>query len=164
MGITVRKTYGAGKLLQAEPTPFAKPLTEVQCSQYALDRPAVAAVLPGCGSAAEVEAAMAYLGATDEQRDYAEILQTAPNDFAGSCVYCSHCQPCPVEIDIASVNRYLDIARLDQDNIPPSVRQHYAHLKVHGGDCIACGSCEGRCPFGVQVIQNMAQARQIFGR
>lgn len=163
VGITVMKTYGAGKLLQAEHTPFSAPLTEAQCIQYALDRPAVAAVLPGCRGAAQVEAAMAYFAASDEERDYSAILQAAPNDFAGNCVYCNHCQPCPAGIDIASANRYLDIARLDKANIPPSVRQHYSHLAAHGGDCISCGSCEERCPFGVPVIENMAAAAQIFG-
>ena len=29
--------------------------------------------------------------------------------------------------------------------------------------CIACGSCEERCPFGVHIIENMAAAHRIFG-
>ena len=69
-----------------------------------------------------------------------------------------------MEIDIAAVNKYLDIARLDEDNIPPSIRSHYAGLSHSGGDCIACGSCEERCPFGVQVMEHMRQAREVFGK
>jgi NAD-dependent dihydropyrimidine dehydrogenase PreA subunit len=61
------------------------------------------------------------------------------------------------------VNKYLDIAALDEKNIPPSIAQHYKALNAHGSDCIACGSCEKRCPFGVPVIKNMKQAAGLFG-
>ena len=81
----------------------------------------------------------------------------------GSCVYCNHCQPCPAGIDIVAVHKYLDIARLDTGNIPPSVRQHYQALDAAGADCVACGECEARCPFGVPVTANMVQAAQLLG-
>ena len=90
-------------------------------------------------------------------------MKTLRNDFRGNCVYCSHCQPCPAGIDIAAVNKYLDIARLDADRVPPSIRSHYAGLAHGGKDCIGCGHCERRCPFGVAVIENMAAAAEIFG-
>lgn len=163
VGITVMKTLGAGKLISPEHTPFAKPLTVGQCIHYALTRPAVASVMVGCQSRAQVEEAVAYLDLDDAGRDYAPVLHTLKTDFAGSCVYCSHCQPCPVGIDIAGVNKYLDIARLDPANVPPSIHSHYAALTPGGEACIACGACEKRCPFGVPIIRNMASAAQMFG-
>lgn len=163
VGITVMKTLGAGKLISAEHTPFDQPLTVAQCMHYALTRPAVASVLLGCQSRAEVLDAVRYLDLSDAQRDYTHVMDTLRNDFAGNCVYCSHCQPCPAGIDIAAVNKYLDIARLDPDHVPPSVRSHYAGLAHSGKDCIGCGACEKRCPFGVPIIQGMAQAAEIFG-
>lgn len=163
VGITVMKTLGAGKLVSPEHTPFEAPMTTAQCIHYALSRPAVSSVLLGCNSAAEVTDALGYLTATDEARDYGPFLGTLKKDFRGHCVYCSHCQPCPAQIDIAAVNKYLDIARLTPDAVPPSIKSHYAALS-HGGDsCIACGSCETRCPFGVPIIQNMAEAAQLLG-
>jgi predicted aldo/keto reductase-like oxidoreductase len=80
----------------------------------------------------------------------------------GNCVYCNHCLPCPAEINIAAVNKYLDIALLDEKNIPPSVMSHYRNLERRGSDCTACGSCEERCPFSVQVVQNMKKAQAIL--
>ena len=162
IGITVMKTLGAGKLISAEHTPFEKPMSVAQCIHYALTRPAVASTLVGCQTAAEVAEAMRYLDLSDEERDYSPVLGTQRNDFKGNCVYCSHCQPCPAGIDIAAVNKYLDIARLDEAHIPPSIASHYASLSAKGSDCIACGSCEGRCPFGVPVIENMAKAAKLF--
>ena len=107
--------------------------------------------------------AVRYLDMSDEERDYTGALGSLRNDFRGNCVYCGHCQPCPVEIDIATVNKYLDIARLDRSTAQPSLRSHYQGLKATGKDCIACGSCEERCPFGVPVIQNMSEAEQLLG-
>jgi predicted aldo/keto reductase-like oxidoreductase len=163
VGITVMKSLGAGKLISAENTPFQKPMTVAQCIHYALARPAVASVLLGCKTSAEVLDAVHYLDTSDSERDYTPVLGTLRNDFRGNCVYCSHCQPCPAEIDIAAVNKYLDIARLDEGNIPPSIRSHYAGLVHGGGDCIGCGNCESRCPFDVPIIDNMVAAACIFG-
>ncbi len=162
VGITVMKTLGAGKLLSAEHTPFQKPMTMAQCIHYALTRPAVASAMLGCQTGNEVLDAIRYLDASDDERDYTPLLGTLRNDFRGNCVYCSHCQPCPAEIDIAAVNKYLDIARLDEGNIPPSIRSHYSGLSHGGGACIGCGNCESRCPFDVPIIDNMAAAARIF--
>ncbi len=162
VGITVMKTLGAGKLISPEHSPFKKPMTVAQCIHYALTRPAVASVMLGCQTRAEVLDAVKYLDMDDSERDYAPIMDTLRNDFKGNCVYCSHCQPCPAGIDIAAVNKYLDIARLDESNIPPSIRSHYAGLAHNGKDCAGCGSCEKRCPFGVPVIRNMAAAARLF--
>ena len=163
IGITVMKTLGAGKLISPEHTPFAKPLSVPQCIHYALSRPTVASALIGCKTASEVGEAMKYLDAGDSEKDYADILSSTRNDFKGSCVYCSHCQPCPVEIDIAAVNKYLDIARLNKENIPASIKSHYLSLAHTGGECIECGSCEARCPFGVHIIDDMKEAAVLFG-
>lgn len=162
VGITVMKTLGAGKLISPAHTPFAQPMTVAQCIHYALTRPAVASVMLGCSSGAEMLDALRYLHTSDEQRDYSHIYGTLRNDFRGNCVYCSHCQPCPSEIDIAAVNKYLDIARLDEAQIPPSIRSHYASLAHGGSECIQCGSCEKRCPFGVPIIQRMSDAARLF--
>lgn len=163
IGITAMKTLGAGKLISAEHTPFAQPLTVAQCMHYTLTRPAVTSVLLGCQSSTEILDAIKYLNMNDSERDYTHVMNTLRNDFAGNCVYCSHCQPCPAKIDIATVNKYLDIAKLDDQNVPPSICSHYAGLTHSGKDCIKCGSCEKRCPFGVKIIDNMASAARIFG-
>ena len=163
VGISVMKALGAGKLISAEHTPFSKPMTVAQCIHYALSRPAVCSVLPGCQTGDEVRDIMTYLDTPAEEKDYTEFLDAMESDFRGNCVYCGHCAPCPADIDIAAVNRYLDIAKLDTANVPPSIRSHYGSLAAHGGDCIGCGSCEKRCPFGVPVIEQMKEAKDIFG-
>jgi len=162
IGITVMKTFGAGKLISKEHTPFEKPMTIPQCINYALSRPAIACILPGCQTALEVQELMKYFGTSESERDYTDVLSSGINDFKGSCVYCSHCQPCPVEIDIASVMKLLDIARLDKNNIPPTVKSHYRNLDHKGDECTKCGQCQERCPFDVPIIQNMAEVSVLL--
>lgn len=162
VGITVMKTLGGGKLISPEHSPFARPLTVAQCAHYALSRPAVASALLGSRSPEEVAEAMRYFDLSDDEKDYAPALASLRNDFRGNCVYCGHCQPCPAEIDIAAVNKYLDIARLDTARVPPSIRSHYQHLAHGGAECVACGNCEERCPFGVPVIENMRDAERLL--
>ncbi|MCL2058861.1 MAG: aldo/keto reductase [Oscillospiraceae bacterium] len=162
IGITVMKTLGAGKLLNAKQSPFASPMTVPQCIEYALTRPAVAAALPGCKTAEEVRGVMAYFTCTEEERDYSHVLSAARNDFRGNCLYCSHCQPCPAGIDIAAVMKCLDVAALDEGNIPASVRSLYSSMQKCGADCVRCGSCESRCPFGVQIMDSMEKAVKLL--
>jgi len=158
VAITVMKTLGAGKLISAEHTPFAGPMTVAQCIHYALTRPAVVSALVGCASREEVIEAASYLDKTEAERDYSALLQDYQGDFKGHCVYCNHCLPCPVQINIAGVHKYLDIAMLDEANIPPSVASHYRALERYASDCTSCGSCENRCPFSVPIIKNMKRA------
>lgn len=162
--ITVMKPLGAGVLLSAERSPFGAALTPVQCIHYALTRPAVASVLVGCRTPQEVHAAAAYEDASQEERDYAAVLsKSAPYSLQGRCMYCNHCLPCPARIDIAQVNKYLDLALLGQP-VPETVTAHYLALEAHGSDCIGCGSCEDNCPFAVPVRERMEKAARIFGR
>jgi len=160
--ITVMKTLGAGKLISPQHTPFSAPLTVPQCIHYALTRPAVVSVLIGCSTPKQVEEAVNYLNASEEERDYSGLVSEFQGSMKGSCVYCNHCLPCPSKINIASVNKYLDIALLDEENIPPSIISHYRALEHHGSDCIACGSCEERCPFSVPVAKRMKKAEALF--
>ena len=163
VALTVMKTLGAAKLLSTEFSPFSRPLSVVQCIHYALTRPAVVSALLGCSEVKHVEEALSYLSATAEEKDYSDIVSDFQGSMKGSCVYCSHCQPCPVEIDIAQVMKNLDIARLDEGNIPTGVHKAYGDLKNRGSACTACGSCEKRCPFSVPIIENMKAAATLFG-
>ncbi len=163
VGLTVMKPYAGGRLFDAARSPFGVALTPVQCIHYCLTRPAVAAVMAGYDTPEHVEAAVAYEDASGEEKDYASVLAKAPrNTFGqGECTYCGHCKPCPVGIDIAMVNKYYDLATM-QEEVPATVREHYLALEHHADECIGCKSCEGRCPFGVKIAERMKKAAELF--
>ncbi len=162
VGITVMKVFGGGDLL-SDQSPAGRAMTVPQCIHYALTRPAAASVMVGAHSEKELADALYYEKALQAERDYASVFATFPKiSWKGHCMYCGHCAPCPKKIDIATVTKFSNLASA-QGFIPETVREHYASLTAKAGDCIACGACEKRCPFGVDVIRNMRRAKEIFG-
>ncbi len=163
VGITVMKAFGGGDLLDASLSPAQKALTAKQCLHYALTRPAVATVLAGAHTVEQLKESVSYETASDEEKDYALAFASFPNiNWKGHCMYCSHCAPCPKHIDVASVTKFLNLAKA-QGEVPETVREHYGLLSHHAGECIQCGACESRCPFEVSIVENMKAARQMFG-
>lgn len=163
VGLTVMKPYAGGRLFDAARSPFGVALTPVQCIHYCLTRPAVAAVMAGYDTPEHVEEAAAYETAADEKRDYASVLAHAPRHTfgQGACTYCGHCKPCPANIDIAMVNKYYDLAVM-QDEVPAAVREHYFALAHRADECVGCRACEARCPFGVEIAGRMKKAAELF--
>ncbi len=83
----------------------------------------------------------------------------AAQEQNGVCIYCGHCQPCPADIDIGAVNRYMDLANHGDE----LAKDHYLKLARHASDCLGCGSCERRCQSHVKVRERMKQASELFG-
>ena len=74
-----------------------------QCIHYALNRPAVASVMSGVRSIEDLRKTLAYEEADEQERDYAAALASFPRiRWEGNCMYCGHCAPCTVGIDVAS--------------------------------------------------------------
>lgn len=163
VGIDVMKVYGGGDLLSEKNSPFGKPLTAVQAIEYALTRPGVAAVMVGAKNRDEIAEAVSWCDSPKELRDYTAVL-TGLDRFSwhGHCMYCGHCAPCSSKIDIAAVNKFYNLTEA-QGEIPETVREHYKALDHHASECIECGVCETRCPFGVEIIKGMRLAAERFG-
>lgn len=162
-GITVMKPFAGGRLLDAEKSPFGVAMTASQCIAYCLDRPAVASVMAGLKGPDQLEDALRYYTDSEEALNYASILSTAPqHSYVGRCIYCGHCQPCVVGINIVTVNKFYDLATM-QPEVPASVQAHYDALSAKASDCIGCASCEPNCPFGVPIAQKMADTAALLG-
>ena len=175
VGVVAMKPYAGGKLLSGESklqmnrylsggasVKVAREglITPVQCLSYVLSQVGVSVALPGCRSVAHVQAALAYLEASPQERDYTGILSAFEQYVEGECVYCNHCLPCPSQIDIGQVMRLLDQA---QGGAEEAARAGYALLNAKAGDCIQCAACVERCPFGVDPMAAMASAAALFG-
>ena len=158
VGISVMKPFSGGQLLRADLSPFGKALTPYQCIRYCLERPGVLTVLAGAQSVREVEALLAYYDQADEETDYSMIASFAPPQAGGKCVYCNHCRPCPMGIDIGLVNKYYDLAAAGDK----MALQHYRGLSKSAGDCTGCGHCDRRCPFSVRQSERMQEIRAFM--
>ncbi len=163
VGITVMKGFFGGRLFDKAQSPFGVTFTPSQLIHYSLTRPGVASILCGFDTPEQVDAALAYETASAEEKDYASVLATAPlHAYRGQCTYCGHCKPCPMEIDIAMVNKLYDLAAA-QKEVPQSVAAHYRALAHTASECIGCRGCEERCPFGVEVADRMERTAALFG-
>lgn len=163
VGITVMKGFFGGRLFDKARSPFGAAFTPSQLIHYSLTRPGVASILCGFDTAEQVDAALAYETASEEEKDYASVLASAPlHSYRGQCTYCGHCKPCPMEIDIAMVNKLYDLAAA-REEVPQSVAAHYRTLAHTASECVGCRGCEERCPFGVEVADRMERTAALFG-
>ena len=158
VGISVMKAFSGGQLLDAKTSPFGKALTEYQCMQYALDKPGVLTVLPGVRSKNDLLRILGFCEAEAAERDYSVIGTFAPQEAEGVCVYCNHCQPCPVGLNVGLINKYYDLA-VAGDHL---AREHYYKLEKKAEACIKCGHCNKRCPFHVDQAARMERIHAYF--
>jgi len=159
IGISCMKPFSGGQLLDASLSPFGKALTPYQCIRYALDKPGVLTVLPGASDFAEVEALLEYYNKSEEELDYSVIGTFAPAEAKGKCVYCNHCKPCPMGLDIGLINKYYDLTKAGD----AMAREHYRTLEKTAKDCVGCGHCDSRCPFHVAQSERMTEIAEYFG-
>lgn len=155
IGISVMKPFSGGQLLDEKQSPFGKALTQYQCIRYCLDKPGILTVLPGAQSVQEVNTLLAYYDQPEEATDYSVISSFAPPQASGKCVYCNHCKPCPVGIDIGLVNKYYDLAKAGD----AMAIEHYRTLEKNADDCVGCGHCDSRCPFSVKQSERMQEIK-----
>lgn len=158
IGISVMKPFSAGQLLDARTSPFGKALSMYQCIQYALDKPGVLTVLPGIRNVEDVRQLLRFFDVPAEEKDYSIIGTLTPQDMNGICVYCNHCQPCPMGLDIGLINKYYDLTLAGDE----MAKEHYRNLSVHADACVKCGHCESRCPFHVKQETRMKEISEYF--
>ena len=83
-----------------------------------------------------------------------------------------------IEVLMFSVNPCYDLQPASEDieelwaeknyeehlvNMDPERQEHYEVLPHHAGG-IRCGACETRSPFKMEIMENMRQAAEIFGK
>lgn len=163
IGLVVMKTFGGGRLLDAEKSPLGFAMTPLQCITYVLDKPAVSCALTGARTVDDLMASLAWLTATDEDMDYSQAIAAYERKQDHGCVYCGHCGPCKVGIDIAEVNRLLDeVNKYSGIDVPEDLQEQYNALAHKASECTMCGSCETRCPFNVSIRERMKMAARTF--
>ena len=164
VGITIMKPFGGGVLCQ--PTPDGARLSPVKCLLYAMADPFVATVSPGVDSLEQLEedatAGRPDLQLTDEER--VELEQEGLRWGEFFCRQCRYCLPCSEDIAIPKVMKLLETRRSADagSKAAEAAEKAYGDLAVKPSDCIACGDCEARCPYGFPVAERMSEAAQLF--
>jgi predicted aldo/keto reductase-like oxidoreductase len=134
-------------------------VTPVQCLSYALSQAGICSAVTGVTNLEELDGCLRYFDASREERDYSALLQEFQGSPEGQCIYCDHCLPCPVGIEIGQVIRLLETA---SGGITGRLRAAYQQLGDGAHECTRCGECLDRCPFGVDIVAKMDEAAATF--
>lgn len=121
--------------------------------------PIVAVVLPGCRDVGDLKQVLTYFDES-EKKNYDLINNNKINeDSIVKCVYCSHCQPCPQNLDIALINKYYDLSVLGDE----LAYNHYKSLDIKASHCIDCKKCDSLCPFNIYPSKRIKDICKFFG-
>lgn len=156
VGLVAMKAYHGGILFDIDGRPSG--ITPAQCLSYVYSLP-VATAVPGPKSAEEMRAALHYLEATAEEKDYRSAAVDLPRLLHGKCVYCHHCLPCPVDIPVGWMMWLVDMAAR---GTVEEARPIYESFHTDVSACTECGECVARCPFGVDIMAGLRKAAELF--
>ncbi|MDD1776192.1 MAG: aldo/keto reductase [Candidatus Methanomethylicus sp.] len=131
-----------------------------RCLSYTLSQIGVSSAVAGVRKLSELDEILSYGNAAPEEKDFSGLLKDFQQYSAGECVYCDHCLPCPMNIEIGEVLRLLDAT---SGGVTARIRKDYGALGAKASDCNGCGACSDRCPFSVDVEVEMQRAKDILG-
>lgn len=81
--------------------------------------------------------------------------------LAGSfCRGCGYCLPCPANIPIDTANRLSYL--LERSPWKPYMNDEWEEKMNRIDDCIQCGACASRCPYGLKPYETLPAQRDFF--
>lgn len=121
-------------------------------------------VIPGMAEIREAEQNLAAVENTapltrEELAAMEEIRKDLGTNF---CRRCNYCAPCSAGIAIPAV--FLLEGYLSRYGLADWAKMRYAGMEKTASDCIQCGACEPRCPYGLSIRDMMKAVAEKFGK
>jgi predicted aldo/keto reductase-like oxidoreductase len=135
------------------------------------NKPEVSLVLSGMSTLEQVQENLASAERSGVGRltaDEARLIDRVRAEYKRlspiPCTKCGYCLPCPNGVQIPVNFELYNNATLYQGNTVTLCRNLYASLpeSARAGACVACGTCEERCPQQIPVGAMMERVRQHF--
>ena len=132
--------------------------------RYVCANPDVTVTIPGMADPTELEQNLAAVNdvsplTQEEIAGFAAVRSALGTQF---CRRCNYCQPCSAGINISGV--FLFEGYLSRYGLADWAKERYASLDKKASDCIGCGACESRCPYGLPIRKMLKQAAVKFGK
>jgi predicted aldo/keto reductase-like oxidoreductase len=185
IGVVIMGPIGGGRLAAPSEALTAMGPGEVKSSaelalRFVLANPHVTCAISGMTSMREVRENVVTCSRTEplDERELGAIRKSLGElDALGEtfCTGCGYCLPCPADVNIPEVFRYLVLHRVWGQT--EAARRRYARLDgkshwnigrlVGGRDasaCTECGECEPKCPHNVPIIEQLKEAHRELGR
>lgn len=152
VGVIAMKPMAGGALEQGELS-----------LRFILQNPAVSVAIAGMQSMDEVLRNTAVVTQPPlnevELAEVERLRTTLGTDF---CRRCGYCMPCPQGINIPSV--FLFEGYLTRYDLAAWAQERYNLMTKFASDCVSCGACEPRCPYGLKIPEKMKKAAVLFGK
>lgn len=152
VGVIAMKPMAGGALEQGELS-----------LRFILENPNVSVAIAGMQSVDEVVRNTAVMGQpplnSEEKAEVERLRETLGTDF---CRRCGYCMPCPQGINIPSV--FLFEGYLTRYDLSAWAKERYSLMTKFASDCVECGICEPRCPYGLNIREKMKKAADLFGK
>jgi len=140
-------------------------LTAGHALRFVLSQPAVSVAIPGMDSTREVDenAAVAAGDAVEpvsasEADRIRERLAVLGERFCHNCGYCD--AVCSVEMplsEIFTLERYYKLHALHA-----LAKERFQRLGRSADECVDCGKCEEKCPYGLPVRERLKEAARLL--
>ena len=132
--------------------------------RFILKNPGVTVAIPGMAEASELTENAAAAADTapltaEEEARVAAIRASLGESF---CRRCNYCAPCTAGINIPAV--FLFEGYFSRYDLKDWAIARYSALAKTASDCIGCGACEARCPYGLPIREMLKRAAGVMGR
>ena len=85
-----------------------------------------------------------------------KLIERDRRELSGAfCRSCGYCLPCPANIKIPQVNRMMQLLgrAVWQNYVTPEWQREMERVE----DCVHCGACATRCPYGLKPYESMRE-------
>lgn len=131
--------------------------------RFILENPHVTVAIAGMQNMDEVLRNTEVVGQPslneEEKQEVEALRKSLGTDF---CRRCGYCLPCSQGIHIPSV--FLFEGYMTRYDLAGWATDRYNSMAKFASDCTACGMCQPRCPYGLDIPGKMKKAAAVFGK
>ncbi|MBC8061456.1 MAG: aldo/keto reductase [Clostridiaceae bacterium] len=130
--------------------------------KYILKNPSVTMAIPGMATLEEVEENTSIVGDNSSlSQEEIERINKISEELTGNfCRRCGYCGPCKQKIDIPSM--FLMSGYKNRYNLGTWAEERYFAQALRAKDCVECGVCEEKCPYGLPIMDMLKEVRVTF--
>ena len=124
----------------------------------------VTVVIPGMAEIREAEQNLAAVeDATPIKQEEKEKMDAIRRELGTNfCRRCNYCAPCSAGISIPAM--FLMEGYYSRYGLQEWAQKRYFAMGKLASDCIGCGACEDRCPYGLPIRQMLKKVAEKFGK
>ncbi len=130
--------------------------------KYLLNDKNVDVVIPGMKNILEAKENVNVDSLEYTKDDFLEINKIKKELDGDFCRRCGYCAPCTKGIDIA--NCFMFYGYYSRYGLKDWAVSRYNSLNAFASDCIKCGVCLKRCPYGLDIPEKLKAVSEAFGK